>query len=514
LYGRSVDADPPAAVQKPARQKLSRAQEKAEEVKKAKAAVKAKAAAKLNMGRGLWNPTHVVFLGLNWRQKDDQPFLAMCNRVREGIGTVGSEPTSDYQKLRNHKLDKEPLSIQRTFAQHGTFLVGFNKAKMAIDRAYVSSLALQLGVPILVASAVDNFGGREPTLAQRVEFLRLPDAKTGGLAGLLDLVLGCEVMIKKSPFSVLGLANGSRGTLVKIGLHEADLDSIAKDKPRAGERHYLTHPLQWAWIKLHDAHGIHLKGFPPGVVPLQVESSSSTVRAGKAKVSFNLTRKQCPFTVCKALTFQISQGQTIRLGVMSWMKPERGNIDPRAYYVGLTRFPSFDSFRMVGDFDPSVLRTPPSQALLDELEHLKAIAVETKVQLVKMERRFEAGDSIFELATDEGTTSSAATQTKSRPAPFPPVSPKAWRKRHRESPSPSSGKKTSTASPPRKKPRVPSAPPKTPSPAKSTAADRLEVFRQAHNRQLRGGLPSYAEALGEINGGAKKIIGSGTSGQH
>jgi hypothetical protein len=88
LYGKSADVVPPVVVEKPARQALSRAQQKAEEVKKAKAAAKAKTAAKLSMGRALWNPTHVVFLGKNWRQKDDQPHLAMCTRMREGIGTV------------------------------------------------------------------------------------------------------------------------------------------------------------------------------------------------------------------------------------------------------------------------------------------------------------------------------------------------------------------------------------------------------------------------------------------
>ena len=253
------------------------------------------------------------------------------------------------------------------------------------------------------------------------------------------------------------------------------------------------------------------------MVPLEISSTFSQVRAGKPQSAFQLTRRQCPFTVCKAMTFQICQGQTIPLGSMSWMQPERGHIDHRAPYVGMSRFPSFDSFRMMGDFDPKVLRTPPSQTLLDEVEHLKVIALETKAQLVEMERRFEAGEPIFDLAaTGEGTTtSSAAPQTKSRLAPVvPPIRPEAHGpardqrpKRHRESPSPSSGKKPSTLSRLGKSPELPLA-------LRQLQTGSLFFARHTAGNSVAMGCLRTPTPPMRSSSMAKQVIGSGTSGQH
>ena len=329
----------------------------------------------------------------------DKKLLGIATRMRAGTGTTGSEPTSDYQQLRKHTLDGDDKETKLRFAREATVLVPTNKPKLKIDRVWATNVAKAFGVPVLVSVAVDTFRA-VVTDDERVDALNRPDTHCGGMPGLLDLVYDLEIMIRKSPYHILNIANGVRGKIFKVFLDPIDHNdlfgpSAVYSTLTPGERYYLKRPAHSIWVLLNEPDCLQLNGFPPGVVPIQrTSSTTSHFRYAKSKYT-SLSRTQVPVVGCKAMTFQISQGQNMSCGLLDFFREGRGRIDPRGPYVGLSRFSKMDDFRMVRDFDPALLRTPPPQDMLKEEEDFKVIALKTKQQLLKWEENFVNGKHIF-----------------------------------------------------------------------------------------------------------------------
>src|SRR6266404_5630665 len=182
-----------------------------------------------------------------------------------------------------------------------------------------------------------------------------------------------SVVITSNIETDLDLANGSRGHIVAIALHEDD--GIAKEEAVVN----LSQLPAFILVRLEKKTKIPaLRDLPhwQGVIPVNPMGRSFPNIVGNERKT--VTRKQLPVTAAYAFTDYRSQGQTIDHAIVDIASPPSGRITPFNIYVALSRCRGRSSLWLLRDFDEKLVTTHPSEFLRTEDARLEKLDGDTE----------------------------------------------------------------------------------------------------------------------------------------
>lgn len=202
----------------------------------------------------------------------------------------------------------------------------------------------------------DLIKGRELMLEERFAVVMKQDKRwkgckeRAGLPTVVEFAKGMEVMVTYNVKMDLNVANGARGWIHDLVLHENETSSsgTAKEVELKNLPVYLLIKFDRTW-----AH--QLEGLPQGILPLEPISKSFqiTMSNGEKKT---VKRTQIPLTAAYAFTDYRSQGQILCHVIVDIGKPPGAHgLTPFHIYVALSRSSGRDTIRLLRDsFDESL----------------------------------------------------------------------------------------------------------------------------------------------------------------
>ncbi|XP_071122628.1 uncharacterized protein [Mytilus edulis] len=297
----------------------------------------------------LWNPVFkIVILTEIMRQKDDQQFALLLNRIRTHIkGQPFSE--DDLTVLSSVTVSKIPESSANVLHIFPT-----NKEVNSHNEHMIKDVCQQT-----IKSKAKDFFKNSLTgqLSQKDEPYSTYTSED--LQDVIELGLCARIMLIRNIDTTDGLVNGAFGSIT--GIEKSQNDEIRAvyvkfDHPESGKKHIS---------KLAQT-----KSLPKDSVRI---SPVEEVLHGK-----NVTRKQLPLRLGWAATIHKVQGMTVKEIVVSLKR----TFAPGMAYVALSRVSSLKGMHII-DFDPKVIYASEDITIaLDSMEsfHLAKAATEPSVE--------------------------------------------------------------------------------------------------------------------------------------
>ncbi|XP_078691416.1 uncharacterized protein LOC144921886 isoform X1 [Branchiostoma floridae x Branchiostoma belcheri] len=318
----------------------------------------------------LWQENfEMMELTENMRQRDDQDFAALLQRVRTGDCT-----TQDMDLLRTRVIHKDdtnyPVNALHIF-----------KTNKDVDEHNEQQL-LTLGAQVYNIRAIDRKKDLGTGLVDIVFSSKPSD--TGGLRELVSVAVGARVMVTLNIDVSDGLSNGVFGTVAGIDNAGKDVRTIMVrfDNENVGRQAVANSQFKRSF---------------PGVVPI----TRQTVHfyTGRGRRSVQAERSQFPLSLAWGCTIHKVQGKTLDKVVMGMQG--RGRFMPGQAYVGLSRVKTLSSLYLLG-FDPNAIRVNP--AVKDEMTRLRQNP-ESRQQMTNLNRDCSAAEnSYLPLAQPSATT--------------------------------------------------------------------------------------------------------------
>ncbi|KAI8483360.1 hypothetical protein Bbelb_389640 [Branchiostoma belcheri] len=318
----------------------------------------------------LWQENfEMMELTENMRQRDDQDFAALLQRVRTGDFT-----TQDMDLLRTRVIHKDdtnyPVNALHIF-----------KTNKDVDEHNEQQL-LTLGAQVYNIRAIDRKKDLGTGLVDIVFSSKPSD--TGGLRELVSVAVGARVMVTLNIDVSDGLSNGVFGTVAGIDNAGKDVRTIMVrfDNENVGRQAVANSQFKRSF---------------PGVVPI----TRQTVHfyTGRGRRSVQAERSQFPLSLAWGCTIHKVQGKTLDKVVMGMQG--RGRFMPGQAYVGLSRVKTLSSLYLLG-FDPNAIRVNP--AVKDEMTRLRQNP-ESRQQMTNLNRDCSAAEnSYLPLAQPSATT--------------------------------------------------------------------------------------------------------------
>ena len=191
----------------------------------------------------------------------------------------------------------------------------------------------------------------------------------------LQIAIGMKVMVTENLETNLDIANGARGHITAIVLHQHEPpvleDSII----------HLQHLPAYILVHLDKTKASRLPGLDQGVVPVEprIVNMKFMVKENGQVVQRAGTRRQFPITPAYAFTDYRAQGQTIRRVIIDIARPPRGTLSLFNIYVALSRSFGRSTIRLLRDFDGSLLRQKHDLHLLAEDDRLNDLDNTTRM---------------------------------------------------------------------------------------------------------------------------------------
>ncbi|VDC07039.1 unnamed protein product [Peniophora sp. CBMAI 1063] len=333
------------------------------------------------IGRRLYEQFEtVVILNQQVRVRDGR-WLEFLHRLREGAVSRG-----DIDMLRDLLITKpERLNEMDTPEWRDAVLVTPRHAvRVQWNSAAVEQHSRTTGHRIYEIPASDRIGRRELTMRERLAVaLRKDEGKNkgevGGLPSLVEISEDCKVMVTFNVETELDLANGARGTVYKILLHE---EEVVAPNARRVRLQYMPRCIL---IQLDRTRVPPLPGLPPGVVPFVParRSFQISINGRHGTVHRTVHRSQFPMTLAYAFTDYRSQGQTIPRVIVDIATPPgpRTGLNKLSLfnvYVALSRSSGRDTIRLLRDFDESQFQRSHDPDLLAEAIRVRNLDTRTK----------------------------------------------------------------------------------------------------------------------------------------
>jgi hypothetical protein len=176
---------------------------------------------------------------------------------------------------------------------------------------------------------------------------------TGGLTSVLQLKLGCRIMLTRNLDVADGLSNGAQGTLTGI-LKNANNSQVIVilvkfDSERIGHETRIKSKYD-------------LNPFPKNSTP--IERAEASFSMSKTKKNVSVTRKQFPVRLCWACTIHKIQGQSLDKVFVSF----EGRFSDGQAYVALSRARSFNGLHL-NNFNNNKIKV--SKPIQQEMERLR-----------------------------------------------------------------------------------------------------------------------------------------------
>ena len=309
------------------------------------------------LGIFLWKQiNHIVLLDEQMRVQD-QAYLEMLNRLREGKCT-----DNDVQMLYRRLVGQ---TVDITSIADVPIITPGNQLVMAVNDLFVARHSEQ--TKVYVSTAKDYVGRKKNKVPNNVskKYRNWANTATSGLPRELQLFVGMPVIVTTNMKTELGITNGTTGVVRSI--HFKNGEVISED---TGFHHLKEHP-DYIIVELNDISLKPLDGLPPNHVPFEpIKKSFSVHMPGKQKAK-SVNRTHFPLVPRFSCTAHKSQGQTLDKAIVD-LVPIRKGIGIEFSYVPLSRVRRLEDLTILRPFDPSVLKAKVNEGCAAMMEEFKA----------------------------------------------------------------------------------------------------------------------------------------------
>nr|XP_039256248.1 uncharacterized protein LOC120332966 [Styela clava] len=282
----------------------------------------------MRLGRSLWNDYfHWHELDEIMRQKNDRNFAELLCRIR-----LGNQTRADIDTLRTREIHLSDLN----YPEEALHVFAYNNDVDNWNLFKLNKL-IQSGPEKIVIPAIDDKREGLSLISLRASGLKLKRCKTGGLHTVLEIAVGCRVMLLYNIDTSDGLVNGVMGTVQYIAKNDKefvisilikfDNDNVGR-KAMAKSRWKRQHPL---------------------LVPITRREAKFEKAYGKGA---QVSRYQFPLTLGWAVTIHKCQGITLNKIVVNTKGKKFGC---GQVYVALSRVRKLENLYLT-DFDPCTIR--------------------------------------------------------------------------------------------------------------------------------------------------------------
>ena len=290
-----------------------------------------------------WHVFKMIELTQIMRQKDDQSFIQLLNRVR-----TGTQTEDDIRIIQSRSITTDdpsyPSDALHIWAEN-TPVDGHNKKKLE-----------ELPGSLYILKAKDQY----PTNVRKQDIDRVlarGRSETGGLDYEIHIKEGGRVMLTTNICIADRLINGQMGTIVRIQTNQNTANPtilyIKFDDPNAGKD--LINTKGNCFAKENHA------------VPIEPVLAKIKIRPGKAS-SPEIQRVQFPVTLAWACTVHKVQGLTLDEVVLSTELVKQRSFNYGQIYVALSRATSLNGLYILGKVESKHIKTNPK--VLSEYQRL------------------------------------------------------------------------------------------------------------------------------------------------
>ena len=283
-----------------------------------------------------WNNFKLIELDQIMRQKDDQTFAEMLNRIREAKAT-----DKDIEMLKSREISPTDPS----YPEDALHVYADNKSVNERNAVKLESLNTHV-YKIKAKDTKKDIDTRLVTVEQMPKKL----SETGGLWEVLQIAVGAQVMLTVNVDVEDGLVNGARGIVKAIEIDETTnevLSILVKFKdPKVGARAKANSPYKDRY---------------PDCVP--IGKHETKISHGRKKL-VTTTRVQFPLTLAWALTIHKVQGLTTDQIVVSM----KGRFNPGQAYVAFSRVKTLSGL-FITSFNATKIRAHPD--VVKEMSRLR-----------------------------------------------------------------------------------------------------------------------------------------------
>lgn len=220
---------------------------------------------------------------------------------------------------------------------------------------------------------------RELTLEEQIEVQRRRlksgrEDKRNSLPDVVEIAIGMKVMVTTNVETDLDIANGARGTVVGVVLHQGETGVAS------GDTVTLQHMPAYILVRLDRTRAGRLSGLDEHVIPIEPVTRAFEIRVktGAKTTTRKVIRRQFPMTAAYAFTDYRSQGQTIPYVIVDIGRVPRGKLSLFNLYVALSRSAGRETIRLLRDFDDAMFLQAHKPPILDEDDRLEAMDVATR----------------------------------------------------------------------------------------------------------------------------------------
>ena len=291
-----------------------------------------------------WRVFKMIELDKIMRQKNDQAFIELLNRIR-----TGSQTEDDIKIIQSRSISPSdpnyPSDALHIWAENAP--VGeHNKNKLE-----------ELSGSLFTLKAKDQY----PTNVSKQDIDRVlarGRSETGGLDYEILIKEGARVMLTTNISIPDRLINGQMGTVFKVDVNQNNQKPtvlyIKFDDPNAGK-------------DLTNTHG-NLFARENKVVPIEPVLAKIKIRPGKAS-SPEIQRVQFPVTLAWACTIHKVQGLTLEKVVISSDLIKQRAFNYGQIYVALSRATSLHGLYILGQIENKHVKANPK--VLEEYQRLR-----------------------------------------------------------------------------------------------------------------------------------------------
>jgi len=292
-----------------------------------------------------WHEFKMIELVEIMRQKDDQPFIELLNRLRVAQHTQTDICTIQSRAVDVNDKNNYPFNELHVWAEN----------KPVMD--YNSRRLQEILMPLYVLQAVDQY----PKNVSKHEIERVLSkgrSYTGGLDLEVSIKEGARVMLTNNVDISDRLINGQLGTVARILVNEMTqkptIVYIKFDDERAGNL---------VIDKSTDIFAIENK-----VVPIKPILAKIKLNPGK-RSSPEIERLQFPLALAWACTIHKVQGLTLNKIVISFELSKQRSFNYGQTYVALSRATSLQGLYVLGKLEHKHVKADPR--VIEEYERLR-----------------------------------------------------------------------------------------------------------------------------------------------
>ena len=311
-----------------------------------------KGAAQREAIMNVWkNLTHIILLDEQMRVQDD-PYLELLNRLREGRCTQMDVEMLNKRVIGHH--------VDITSISNNPVIVPGNELGMEINKLFARRHSQNK--PVFMTKAKDTYNKGKSLPKELADMIKdYPHTRTNQLPGELPLYIGMPIYISNNIAVELGLTNGTSGIVKSIHIEDADFIS----EEDIGFHHVEFNDRDCIIVELHDVTVEPLQGLQPNHIPIFPQSCSFRVALKKQNTNggmktITVNRKHFPIVPRFSVTGHKSQGLTLEKAIVDLVpNPKyKGSVEVCFAYVPLSRVQRLEDLTILREFPASVILNP------------------------------------------------------------------------------------------------------------------------------------------------------------